>query len=168
MALVRIGRVGRAHGLNGEVTLDGASLTAPELLAVHSFTWRGSGGETLSLKLETARPANRRILVGFLGFADRDRASILTGGELLAEAERLPDPGPDHAYAFQIIGLEVRTEDGRLLGTVADVISTGPQPIYIVRGERELLIPVTPEVVRRVDLERGLISVSLPPGLEEL
>jgi 16S rRNA processing protein RimM len=168
MALVVIGRIGRAHGLHGEVTLDGCSLTPLELHAVKEFVWRGPRREERPLRIHTARPANARILVGFEGYDDRDRAATLGRGELLAEEERLPDAGPGQVYTFQLVGLEVRTEEGRLIGTVADVLATGAHPIYVVKGERELMVPAAEEVVRRVDLERRVITVSLPPGLEEL
>ena len=168
MALVVVGRIGRAHGLRGELTLDGCSLTAEELQAVGEFTWRGPRGDTKPLQLESARPAHDRILVGFRGVPDRDGAASLTRGELLAPAERLPDPGPGVAYTFQLVGLEVRTEDGRALGRIQDVIATGAHPVYVVQGARELLVPAAPEVVRRVDLAAGVITVALPAGLEEL
>ena len=45
---------------------------------------------------------------------------------------------------------------------------TGAHPIWVVQGERELLIPVTEAVVRNVDLEAGVITVTLPPGLDQL
>ena len=168
MGLVRIGRLGRAHGLRGELTLDGVSLSALELHSIRQFTWRGRDGRTLPLTLETARPAHERMLVRFAGYDDRDRARPLTSGELLAEAERLPDPGPGVAYTFQLVGLTVRTVDGRVLGTLEDVIATGANPVYLVRGEREWLVPASPGVVQHVDLAAKTITVELPAGLEDL
>jgi 16S rRNA processing protein RimM len=58
--------------------------------------------------------------------------------------------------------------DGRELGTIADVVTTGAHPIYIVRGDRELLVPVIPDVVRKVDLTARVVTVALPAGLEDL
>ena len=88
--------------------------------------------------------------------------------ELLVERERLPDPGPGVAYTFQLIGLSVRTADGRVLGTLEDVIATGANPVYVVRGEREWLVPASPGVVQHVDMEARTIIVVLPAGLEDL
>src|SRR5262249_32926074 len=85
--LVLIGRIGRPHGVRGEVTLDGASLTPLELHSVGEFTWRGPRGETTRLDLVTARPANTRMLLGFEGYRDRERAATLARGELLADSE---------------------------------------------------------------------------------
>jgi len=163
-----VGRLGRPHGLAGELTLDSCDLTPLELHAIRAFTWRGRAGAERPLTLHTARPAHDRTLVHFMGVTNREQASMLTLGELWADEAALPDPGPGVAYAFQLVGLRVVESDGRELGTIADVVNTGANPIYVVRGERELLIPVIPDVVRSVDLAARLVTVTLPPGLEEL
>jgi 16S rRNA processing protein RimM len=150
------------------VTLDGSSLTPEELLELREFVWRGRGGATHALTLATARPMNARLLVCFQGCTKRDHAAALTNGELLAERTKLPDPGPVAAYTFQLIGLRVETEEGRVLGELADIVNTGAHPIYVVRGERELLVPAAPGVLKRVSLTEGVIVVALPAGLEEL
>jgi 16S rRNA processing protein RimM len=165
---VRIGRLGKTHGVQGEMNLDGVSLTPLELHAVKRFTWRRAGVPERTLTLVTARPAVPRMLVRFEGITQREQAVELVNGELWAPPAVLPDPGPGTAYTFQLIGLRVETEDGRLLGAIEDVIPTGAYPIYQVRGERELLVPGAPGVVKSVDLEAGRMVVSLPPGLEEL
>lgn len=168
MSLVRIGRLGRPHGVRGEMLLDGSSLAPQELEAIGDFTWRGAKGETRPLVLAGVRPADRRLIVSFRGVDDRERAATLTLGELMTERDRLPDPGPETAWTFQLLGLAVVTADGRALGTLADVIDTAAHPIYVVRGERELLVPAAPHVLKRVDLEAGVITVELPAGLEDL
>jgi len=167
MPLVLVGRIGRPHGVQGELALDGCPLTPLELHDIGEFTWQGRGGRTRSLELHTARPAHSRMLVTFAGVETREDAAALTNGELMADSARLPDAGPGMAYHFQLVGLEVREEDGRVLGKLEDIIPTGAHGVYVVRGERELLIPATPEVLRRVDLEGGTITVKLPAGLEE-
>jgi 16S rRNA processing protein RimM len=166
--LVRIGRLGRTHGVQGELNLDGTSLTPLELHAVKRFVWRRAGMAERELTLVAARPALTRMLVRFEGVTVCEQAAELTNGELWAARDALPDPGPGTAYTFQLVGLRVETEEGRLLGTIAEVISTGAHPVYAVRGERELLVPGAPGVVKRVDLEAGLMVVALPAGLEEL
>ncbi len=168
MAQVVVGRVGRAHGVRGEVALADCPLTPLELHDIKRFTWRGRDGEERPLELATARPANVRLLVRFRGIESRDGASELTNGELLAESETLPDAGPGTAYVFQLVGLAVETAEGRRLGTLESIILTGAHPVYVVQGEREWLIPASPEVLQNVDLAAGRITVTLPPGLEEI
>jgi 16S rRNA processing protein RimM len=168
MSLVRIGRLGRPHGLRGEIALDGASLTVEELGTIKNFVWRGRGAEDRTLMLVEARTALPRPLLRFSGCASRDAASDLTNGELWAERDRLPDPGPGIAYTFELIGCRVVADDGRELGTLEDIWSTGAHPIYVVQGEKELLLPAHPGVVKNVDLAARIITVTPPRGIEEL
>ncbi len=165
--LVRVGQLGRPHGVHGEIALDGVSLTASELERMRSFTWSKSGASR-SLVLEAARPTHGRLLVRFAGVSSREQAAALTLGELMAEAAALPAPGPDEAYTFQLVGLRVVDATGRELGILSEVMSTGAHPIWVVRGERELLIPAAPPIVQSVDLEAGVAVVRLPAGLDQL
>jgi 16S rRNA processing protein RimM len=165
---VSIGRLARAHGLHGELLLVDCPLDASELERVQSIVWRGRDGAILPLRLASQRPIHRGRLVSFTGYGDRDRAAALSGGELLTDESSLPDPGPDVAYTFQLIGMEVRNDDGRRLGVLEQIWNTGAHPIYVVQGERELLVPAHPGVLVGVDREARIITVSLPPGLEEL
>ncbi len=167
MSWVLIGKLGRPHGLDGELHLDGCALSAAELLAMRTFSWRSPRGDARDLTLIAARPANARMLVSFSGIGSREAASELTNGELGAESSQLPDAGPGVAYHFQIMGLEVRTVEGRVLGAISDIIATGAHPVYVVQGDRELLIPGTPAIVQHVDLSARTMTVALPAGLED-
>lgn len=166
---MRIGRIGRPHGLRGELTLDGSSLDAGELLAVRTFEWRAPrGGGVREVELVSARDAVPRPLLRIAGVDSREAASELTNGELWVARDRLPDPGPGVAYTFQLVGCRIVTDEGRELGTLEEVWSTGAHPIYVVRGEREWLLPAHAGVVRNVDLEAGVITVTPPRGIEDL
>ena len=107
------------------------------------------------------------MLVRFAEAVDRDGAAALTNGRLLVESDRLPDPGPDMAYNFQLIGLEVFTQEGRPVGTVAEIWPTPAHPVLVVRGSGEVLIPSVPEFVKSVSLLDRRITVKLLPGMEE-
>ncbi len=168
MSLVHVGRLGRVHGLDGEINLDRVSLTAEEIAAVSDFVSQGPRGTLRKLRLVSARPAGGRLLVRFEGIVDREQATALAGTSLLADASRLPDAGPGMMYVFQLMGLKVLDATGRDLGVIHEVLRTGANPVYVVRGEREILIPAVDHVVRHVDLERGIVTVDLPAGLEEL
>jgi len=168
MGLIDIGRLGRPHGLKGEQGLDPCTLSPLELQAIKTFTWRGRDGSTRALTLATARPANDRILVRFAGTHDRAGASALTNGHLLVEEERLPDPGPGAAYNFQLIGLEVVTEEGRRIGTIAEVWPSPAHAVLVVRGSGEVLIPSIPEFVKAVSLAERRMTVRLLPGMEDV
>jgi 16S rRNA processing protein RimM len=164
---VRVGRIHKVHGLRGEVSVE-SSLTAAELLELRNVTWRGPDGGEVDLTVAGARPVHQRVLLKFEGFDDVDRVRPFTRGELMADSAALPEPEPGAAYAFQLVGLTVRTEDGRTLGTLEGILETGANPVYVVRGDRERLLPAPPEFVKAVDLEARTITLALPPGFEDL
>lgn len=163
-----IGRLGRPHGLKGDLLLDGCSLSAEELVALGYVTWRGAAGATRRLHVRAAKAFMARMQVRFREATSREAAAELVNGELWTDRARLPDAGPGQAYAFQLVGLRVETGDGRMLGTIAEVMPSGAHPIYVVRGERELLIPAIEPFVRNVDFEKGVVTVDPPAGLEDL
>ena len=142
-------------------------MSQADLYAIGSFTWRNKAGETRTLTLKEIRGTATRPLLRFRELRSRDAASELVNGELLVELERLPDPGPDQVYNFQLIGLEVFTSDGRRLGEIVDV-QQGAQSIYVVQGEKELMIPASDQFVHSVDLTERKVIVTLPEGLEDL
>jgi len=167
-AEARIGRLGRPHGLKGDLLLDGCSLSPEELVALGSVTWRGLHGETRTLRVKAAKAFMAKVQIRFREASGREAAAELTNGELWAPRDRLPDAGPGQVYAFQLIGLKARTSDGRELGTIAEILPSGAHPIYVVRGARELLIPAVEPFVREVDLAAGVVTVDPPAGLEEI
>lgn len=70
-------------------------------------------------------------------------------------------------YLYELIGLEVRTDEGEVLGTLVEVIETGANDVYVVEGDRygEILIPVLDSTILRTDIEQGTVIVRLPEGL---
>lgn len=106
-------------------------------------------------------------MIKLAGIEDRTAAEQLRGALLqvpLEQAVRLP---PGSYYWHQILGLQVIERGGRVLGTVREILTTGSNDVYVVRSdERELLLPAIRDVIREIDLERGVIVVELLPGLE--
>jgi 16S rRNA processing protein RimM len=74
-------------------------------------------------------------------------------------------PPPGSFWEHQLLGLRVETLGGEGLGTVEDILVTGSNDVLVVRGEREVLIPLTREVVREVRLEEGVALIEPLPGL---
>jgi 16S rRNA processing protein RimM len=169
MSLVFLARVGRPHGIDGEMYLDRVALSPDELRAVRAVEWRGAGGAHRPLVIAAVRAAHDRLLVRLSGISTREAASELTNGALWGESDRLPDPGPGVAYTFQLVGLRVVDVAGRDLGVLRDVLTSTAQTLYVVEREgREHLYPGIEPFVKRVDLAAGVVTMELPPGFEEL
>ena len=163
-----IGRVGRPHGIAGELYVDGCPLTAAQVQALGRLEWRDVRGRSRPVKLASIRAAHDRLLVTFEGVRTREAAAELVNGTLWAEAAMLPDPGPGVSYAYQLTGMRVVDASGRELGRVADVVWNAGQPLLQLEGPEERLVPCQPPFMKHVDTAAGVITLDLPPGFEEL
>jgi 16S rRNA processing protein RimM len=162
--LIEIGQAIRVHGLRGQLVVSGVRLSLAEFLALGEVLVAGQ-----RRRITGAKEFQHHLLVRFEGIDDRTAAEALHGAVLEIERERLPDAGEGEVYIFQLLDLPVRTEAGELLGRVADVLQTGATPVLVVKGGgRERLLPMTPEVLVRVDTAGDGITVRLLPGLDEI
>lgn len=118
------------------------------------------------LTLQGARLVSRAVLLKFAGVDTRAQAQTLVGETLWvrdSEAIQLP---PNTYFWHQIIGLRVRTVEGLSLGTVVEVLPTGSNDVYVVRGgKQEVLVPAIEEVVRDIDLDAGVMTIAPLEGL---
>lgn len=108
-----------------------------------------------------------KTVVKLSGIDDRNQSDALRGKLLeVPEAELMALP-PDTYFQHQIVGLTAITTDGRDLGAVAEVLRTGSNDVYVVKGDREYLIPAIGDVVKEVDIQGGRLVIEPIPGLLE-
>lgn len=109
------------------------------------------------------------VLMFFTEIEDMNEAEKMKTLYLELPETELKELPEGHYYIYQLVGLSVY-EGERLLGRVSEIIKTGSNDVYIVERQdqkKPLLIPALKDVVKSIDLERGIIEVELPPGLEE-
>jgi len=167
-ARVELGRIVKPHGLKGEMVVSGVRISPEELLALREVEAVGADGTRRSLTIVATRPFMQSVLVSFAGVRDVDEARLLHGQVLEVDPARLPPAEDGTVYLFQLVGLSVVTEDGTSLGKVSDVFQTGATPILVVRGARERMIPMSPDMLLKVDTAGGLVTVRLLPGMDEV
>ena len=116
--------------------------------------------------IERSRRAARMLYLKLAGIDDRERAAEERGRYLQVPETALDPPGEDTYYWFQLIGLRVVTTAGEELGEITEIITTGSNEVFVVRGPRgELLIPAIEDVVQEVDIPGGRILIDPIPGL---
>lgn len=104
-------------------------------------------------------------VVGLDVVPDRTSAERLRGKTLTVPASELPGLDDDTFFYFDIIDMAVRTTSGDELGRIEEILSTGGNDVYVVRGAgREVLIPAVREYVDEISVEHGSMTVSLPDG----
>ena len=175
---VVVGRIGRPHGIRGEVVI-GVRTDEPDLRFAVGATLdarstsddagpeNGAGGERLTVA--SVRWHSGQLLVAFAGITDRTAASELTGSWLSVDSSQLPETGdPDEFRDYELIGLAVRTCAGDPVGVVTDVLHYG-QDLLVVRRQDEprgeALVPFVKAIVPEVDIRAGVVVIDPPPGL---
>jgi 16S rRNA processing protein RimM len=162
-----VGRVGRAHGIKGEVTVE-VRTDEPELRLAPGAVLATDPPSAGPLTIETGRVHSGRLLLRFEGVRDRNGAEALRGTLLVAEVDpdELPDD-PEEFYDHQLIDLDVVTVRGEDVGRIAEIAHLPYQDLLVVRrGDgREVLVPFVAEIVPEIDLEAQRAVIDPPPGL---
>lgn len=163
---VIVGRIGRAHGIRGEVVV-GVRTDEPEArFAAGSVLDTDSG----PLTVDSSRWHSGQLLVRFSGCGDRNAAEELRGRWLSVDTQTLPPPAdPDEFRDHDLVGLAVETTAGQSVGVVTDVLHLGQDVLQIQRNEGgQLLVPFVKPIVPDVDLGARRIRIDPPPGLLDL
>jgi 16S rRNA processing protein RimM len=148
-----VGRVGRAHGLDGAVHLEGHG-GAVALRAGLEVTLGGRPAVIVE-----RRGTDQRPILRFDCAADRDAAEALRGQEVEVTAAALPEPDPDDYLHVDLIGCRVSAGD-RELGTVADVLVYPANDVLDIRGgEEPVLVPFVEDVILSVDVAARRIAI---------
>lgn len=165
-----IARVMRPHGVRGDLRLQ--LLTAfPDRMRDLDQIFLGANPDDPSRFVAKTVTSTRRDrsywLVRLEGIDNREAAGAFRGWYVLVSLADAVPLEQDEVYLFQVIGLEVVTEDGEVLGRVAEVIETGANDVYVVRGgpRGEILIPAIDDVVRSIRPETGKMTIRPLSGL---
>jgi 16S rRNA processing protein RimM len=164
-----VGRVGRPHGLRGEVTVEVRTDDPAQRFAAGSVL-ATNPAERGPLTVSAARWHLGRLLVRFEGYEDRDAAEELRGTFLEIDSGELkPLDDPDEFYDHDLIGLDVVTIAGEQVGAVKDVLHHGQNLLVVdgsgARAGTEVLIPFVTPIVPEVDLLGRRLVIDPPPGL---
>ena len=164
-----VGRIGRPHGVRGEVTVE-VRTDDPGLRFAPGSVLRTEPADRGPLTVAGSRWNRDTLLLAVEGVDSREAAEALRGTELHVAVEDLPElDEPDTYYDHQLVGLAVRLPDGAALGEVSAVRHEGAELLVVRRADgRELLVPFVAAIVPTVDVVGGVVVVDPPEGLLEL
>ncbi len=164
--LIAVGEVLTTQGNKGEVKVSPLTDNLERWLEL-TRVLRADGTGTNELWIENVRFFRGLVIVKFRGIDNISTAEELRGEFLWLPEEERPRLPEGRFYLDQLIGLKVYDLNGRFLGKIEEVLQTGANDVYIVRGgeEGEILLPAIKQVVRQVDTEQGFMHVELLPGL---
>ncbi|MFE9921728.1 ribosome maturation factor RimM [Streptomyces sp. NPDC005774] len=162
-----VARIGRAHGIKGEVTVE-VRTDEPELRLGPGAVLATDPASAGPLTIETGRVHSGRLLLRFEGVRDRTGAEALRNTLLIAEID--PDEKPedeDEYYDHQLIDLDVVTRDGQPVGRITEIAHLPTQDLFVVERPDggEVLVPFVEQIVTEIDLEEQRAVIDPPPGL---
>lgn len=162
-----VARVGRAHGIKGEVTVE-VRTDEPELRLAPGAVLATDPASAGPLTIETGRVHSGRLLLRFEGVRDRNAAEALRNTLLIAEIDPDETPeDPDEYYDHQLMDLDVVTKDGAEVGRITEISHLPSQDLFVVERAdgSEVLIPFVGAIVVEIDLEEQRAVIDPPPGL---
>ena len=162
-----VGRIGRAHGIKGDVTVE-VRTDEPELRLGPGAVLMTDPSSAGPLTVASGKVHSGRLLLRFEGVHDRNGAEALRGTLLIAEIDPEDRPeDPDEYYDHQLIGLDVVLADGTVVGELTEVLHLPYQDLLnVVRPDgTEVLVPFVNEIVPEIDLEAQRAVITPPPGL---
>lgn len=168
---VVVGRIGKPHGIRGEVTVDVRSDEPDRRFAdgarLRTQAPRGAAGVPAHLTVTRTRWHQGVLLVAFEEAGDRTTAETLRGTVLHVTLDAAETPeDPEEFYDHQLVGLTVEDLEGARIGEVTGVVH-GAQDLLAVRATdgRDTLVPFVAALVPEVDVAAGRVVVADRPGL---
>ena len=158
-----MGRIGKAHGILGEATIEVRTDLAQERFAIGAVLDTDSNGQ---LTVSTARVNNGILLLGFEGVSDRNSIEALRNELLYADVDiNAPAEDEDDYHVLQLIGCQAHLIDGDLFGEVSDVLNLPGQDVLVIKVDgAEVLIPFVRALVPVVDITARRLTV-IPPEI---
>jgi 16S rRNA processing protein RimM len=166
--LLLVGRVARAHGNKGQVIVNPDTDFPGDRFAEGNVLVVDHGGQQVERRIVSVRFQQGRPILALDGVATMNDAEALAGAELKVPAETLaPLPGGTF-YRHDLVGCEVRTKDGQVVGTVTGVEGSLERSLLVVAAKGgEAMIPMVEGIVVNVDTSGRRIIVDPPAGLIE-
>ncbi len=159
-----IGQIQKPHGIRGEVRVV-VYTDLPERFTWLETVYVGKTNPKLT-GVEGVRFHNELVLLKLSGYDGRNEAETLRGEWLqVLEEDGIPLEEGEY-YLYQLMGLQVFSNKGELLGELVDIIETKANNVFVVHGiSGEILLPDIEEVIQEIDFENGRMIVHLLPGL---
>lgn len=159
---IAVGEVLGPHGVSGAV----------RARVLSDIAHRFDPGQEIHIlgipyRIEKSSPSrSNQVILQLHGLVTFDSARALVGQLITVPPEAVPQLPEGEYFHFQLVGLKVLTEEGEDLGRVREILETGSNDVYVVNGPAgEVLIPALVDVIVNIELEQGVMVVSLPDGL---
>jgi len=161
---LNVGRIGKAHGILGEATIEVRTDEAEDRFAIGAVLETDNHG---NLIVASARVHNGILLLGFQGIENRNAIEALRNELLYADVDiQAPGIDEDDYHVLQLIGCTAYLVDGDEFGIVTDVLNLPGQDVLVIKNaESEVLIPFVHQLVPVVDVKAKRMTI-IPPEID--
>ena len=166
---LQVGIITASHGLKGEVKVY-PTTDDPARFRRLKQVILDSGKETRTLEIEGVKFFKQLVILKFKGLDDINDVEKFRKASLYVTRDNAVRLKKDEFFIADLIDMTVETEDGAVLGTLRDVITTGANDVYVVAlpNGKELLLPAIKDCILNVDMENGEMTVHILDGLMDL
>lgn len=158
-----VGKVVAPFGVRGEVKVVILTEFPDRLSKGNTVTLRYPDGKFVQTAINASRPNKGGLLISFEGPKTRMEARELKDAEIVIDRGDVKKLPKDQFYLFELVGLNVVTDDGRELGVVEEVLQGGANDVYVTSDQ--ICIPAIKQVVKSIDVKTGKIVIHPIPGL---
>lgn len=167
--LFRVGCVATTHGVRGEVKVYPTTEEPQRFKKYKEVLVKDPQGrrQERSMQIESVKFFKQMVILKLRECDTMEDAELLRGAELYVPREKAVPLKENEYYISDLIGMQVESDEGALLGVLDDVIQTGANDVYVVKQAdgREILLPAIKECIRQVDVEARHMVIHLMPGL---
>lgn len=165
---ILLGKVLRPHALEGRLYVQSYAESEASFEEAGEIFLKSSSGEIRAYRVLSSRPHKNGVLMKLNGVNSLEEAETLRGAEILVPVEAIPRKEGEYLW-HELMGLRVLLETGEQIGTITHILRAGSNELYVVgHGKKEVFVPATVEVVKEIDLEKGMMIISAMEGLLDL
>jgi len=164
-----LGRIVKTFGNKGHLLIH-LEVDDPERYSELESVYLDLDGERIPFFIEELELKNhRKAVIRFQDVTDIEEAEIYIGREMFLPLSELPSLDGNHFYFHEVIGFNVNDIRHGMIGTIGEILELPQQSLFrIMKGNREILIPVVDDIIKRVDREDKTIYIEAPEGLVEI
>ena len=167
--LILLGKVIRSHGLDGILRIKSYARSEESFLYAGSVFLEPDRQEPVEFKVLSIKPHKGLFLLKLLNIDSIEKADFYRGANIYISEKRLKRDNEDEYFWYELKGIKVYLNTGKLIGRIKEIINTGSNDIFVVKSDTsEILIPALQEIVESVDLENRQMIISDTKGLLEL
>ncbi len=160
-SVLTVGEILKPQGIRGELKVRPFTDSAEVFRQFKNVLLDGEEYRVLSVRV-----GDGAVYLGLRGVPDRNAAELLRGKKVCVLREEAPEPEEGSYYIVDLLGSEIKTEDGEALGTLKDIRQSATDIYTLLTGEKEIMFPAAKGVIVAVDVENKVITVNKRRYLE--